>query len=72
MVMPMFTLQIHVVKHLVLCDFYRLGVLEHAVGQRRFTMIDVGNDAKVSNIFHSTFSDFSGKDTKKIAETISG
>ena len=49
-----FTLQFHVVEELLLhvasCD--RAGVLQHPIGQGRFAMVDVGNDAEISDPGH--------------------
>jgi len=30
----------------------RVGLLKHSVGQRTLPMVDMGNNAEISNIFH--------------------
>ena len=47
-------LQVHVVEELLLhvpCR-HRAGGLQQAVGQGRFAVVDVGNDAEIANVFH--------------------
>ena len=48
-----FLLQLHIVEHLALGNLDRVGVFQQAVSQGRLTVVDVCNDAKVSNMFHS-------------------
>ena len=45
-------LQIHIVEHLPFGHLNRIGKFQQAVGQGRFPMVDMGNDAKVSYMFH--------------------
>ena len=49
-----FALEVHVVEHLRLHIFgcHSVGVFQQAVGQRGFTMVDMGDDAEVSYILH--------------------
>ena len=51
-----FPLDVHVVQHLVLKISFiaDTGELDQPVGQRGFAVVDVGDDAEVSNIFHKT------------------
>ena len=48
---PPFPLQLHVVEELLLHIpiGHRAGVLQQTVGQRRLAMVDVGNDAEISD-----------------------
>jgi hypothetical protein len=52
---PSFTLQVHVVKELVL--FFSLGdgscKIEESIGQSTFPVVDVSDNAKIPNVFHS-------------------
>ena len=50
-----FTLQVHIVKHLSLRNLDGVRVLKQAVGQCRFAVVDMGNDAEIADIFHSSF-----------------
>ena len=51
----LFAFEFHIVKHLRLhftlveC----IGELQQAVGQGAFTVVDVGDDAKIADVFHS-------------------
>ncbi len=49
-----FTLKIHAVQHLVhhLTVGKRRSLFEHAVGQGRFTVVNMSDDAKISKMFH--------------------
>ncbi len=51
---PPLTLDIHVVKHLVLIgtDVTDTGPHDQAVGQCGFSMVDMGNDAEITNVLH--------------------
>ena len=44
------TLQIHIVEHLPLGDLNGLRLFQQAVGQRRLSMVDVGDDTKIPNV----------------------
>ena len=48
-------LEVHVVQHLILhfALVERIGLFEQAVGQSRFTVIDMSYDTKVAYVFHS-------------------
>ena len=48
---PPFPLQLHVVEELLLHIpiGHRAGVLQQTVGQRRLAMVDVGDNAKISD-----------------------
>jgi tRNA U34 5-carboxymethylaminomethyl modifying enzyme MnmG/GidA len=49
-----FAFEVHVVErlvlHLPLCN--GSSGLEEAIGQGAFAVVDVGNDAEISNVFH--------------------
>jgi hypothetical protein len=47
-----FALKVHVVEHLPVCDLNCVGKFEQAVSQSRLAVVNVGYDAKVSNILH--------------------
>ena len=49
------TLKVHVVEHLPLGHLYRLGELEQTVCQRRLSVVDMCDDAKVSYMIHAGF-----------------
>ncbi len=54
-------LQIHIIQHLPFCDLDRMSLLQKAVSQRRLTMVNMSDDAKVSDftdIIHALFSLF--------------
>jgi hypothetical protein len=46
--------QVHVIEHLCLLVLFGDGVciFQQTVGQGAFTMVDMGNNAKVTNILH--------------------
>ena len=50
---PLLPLQVHAVQHLLrhLAAGDGPGLLEQAIRQRRFAVIDMGNDAKVADLF---------------------
>ena len=54
---PTFALQVHVVKQLrfLFTSGYRLCSTKKSVGKRTFSVVNVCNNAKISNIFHSRF-----------------
>ena len=47
---PAFTLQIHVVEHLLLAfaQFYGIGAFENAVGKGGFSVVNMCNNAEVA------------------------
>ena len=47
-----FPFQLHLVQQLVLhlAGGHRAGDLDQTVGERRFAMIDMGNDRKIANV----------------------
>ena len=47
-------LQIHIVEHLILHlpNIHRIGELQQAVGYRRFTVVNMSNNAKISYLIH--------------------
>ena len=47
-----FAFQIHLIQQLVLhlAGGHRAGNLDQTVGERRFAMIDMGNDRKIANV----------------------
>jgi hypothetical protein len=49
-----FALEVHIIEHLVLkvLRVDGLGIFEQSVGKCAFTVVDMGNNTKVSNIFH--------------------
>ena len=49
-----FTLKVHIVKNLSLCLSVGNGIryLQQAVCQGAFTMVDMGNDAEIADVFH--------------------
>src|SRR5437870_1111642 len=49
-----FTLQIHVIKHLVLSVLFgnRMCILKQPVSERTFAVVDVSDDTEIANIFH--------------------
>ena len=51
---PTLTLQIHIIEKLILLFAFsnRTSCIEQTVSQGAFTMIDMGNDAKIPNVFH--------------------
>jgi hypothetical protein len=51
---PTLFLDVHRVKHLRLHVAVRKSAtpLDQAIGQRRFAMVDVRNDGKISDVFH--------------------
>jgi hypothetical protein len=51
-----FPLQVHVVEHLSLRHLNRVRTFQQSVSQRRFPMVDMGNDAKITYILHELFS----------------
>jgi hypothetical protein len=48
-----FLFEVHVVKHLALSNLDGIGELKQAVGKCRLSVVDVCNDAEVSNMLHS-------------------
>ena len=46
--------EVHVVEHLSLGYVYGLCCLQQTVGQRRLSMVDVGNDAKIPDFAAGT------------------
>jgi hypothetical protein len=51
---PPFPFQIHIVKNLILIFSFRncIGLLKEPVGQGAFTMVDVRDDAEITDIIH--------------------
>ena len=47
-----FAFQVHVVEHLALGHLYGARTFQQAVGQRALSVVNVGNDAEVADIFH--------------------
>ena len=47
------TFQIHIIKHLSFGHFHRLSILQQTVRQSRLTMVDMGYNTEISDIFHS-------------------
>jgi hypothetical protein len=48
--------KIHVVKHLILSVPFGdgSGKFKQSVGQGRFAVVDVGNNAEITNVFHGS------------------
>ena len=44
--------EVHVVEHLSLGNVYSLCCFKQTVGQGRFAMVDVSNNAKISDFLH--------------------
>jgi hypothetical protein len=51
------TLQVHIVEHLCLhvLSGHSVGVLKQSVGQGTLSVVDMGNYAEVSNVFHCRY-----------------
>ena len=49
-----FALKLHIVEKLALhvALRHRAGRLEQTIGQRRFTMVDVGDDGKIADVWN--------------------
>jgi len=47
-----FPFQIHIVEHLPFRHLYGVGILKQSVGDGRLTVVNVGDDAEISNILH--------------------
>ena len=47
-----FAFQIHIVKHLPFCYSDRLGMFKKTVGQGRFAMVNMGNNAEIPYMIH--------------------
>jgi hypothetical protein len=47
-----FFLQIHIIQHLSLCNLDRLGIFQQAVGQGRFTMVNMRDDTEIPYMLH--------------------
>ena len=49
-----FAFKVHIVKHLVdeFLVVKRMGEFQKAVGQGRFAVVDMRDDAKISDVFH--------------------
>lgn len=60
-----FSFQIHIVKQLLLLfsRSYSSRIIQQAIRKGAFTMIDMGYDAKISNVFHPRIFLCSNKDT---------
>ena len=60
---PAFAFQIHIVQKLIL--LFSLGncssKIQQTICQGTFTVVNVGNDAKVSDVFHTTPSFIAGQ-----------
>ena len=54
MVMPALALQIHGIQdlRLHLAGLEAAALLDEPIGQRRFAVIDVGDDGEIADIFH--------------------
>ena len=66
--------QIHIVQHLSLGHLDGLSIFQKTVGQGRFAVVDMRNNAEVSNMLHLTFNFLyliRCKDTKKMRWTTS-
>ena len=50
-----FFLQIHIIQHLSLCNLDRLGIFQQAVGQGRFTMVNMRDDTEIPYMLHQLF-----------------
>ena len=52
---PSLPFQIHIVQQLILLfsGSYCSGKVQQAIGKGAFAMVDVGDDAKIPNVFHS-------------------
>ena len=46
------TLEVHIVEHLSFGNLYGLRTLQQSVGEGRFAMVDVGDDAEVAYMLH--------------------
>jgi hypothetical protein len=59
------TFEIHIIKYLRLhlALVQSVGSLQQTVGQGRFTVVDMGYNAKISNFLHNR-----DKDSKKVAD----
>ena len=52
-----FLLELHIIEHLIELHFPlgdRTGALKQSVGNSRFAVVDVGNDAEIPYVFHSS------------------
>ncbi len=49
---PAFTFEVHRIQELILhlALLYRMGGFEEAIGERRLSVVDVGNDTKVPDV----------------------
>ena len=49
-----FTLQVHIIQELLLRISFgnRAGYFQQSIGKGAFPMVDMGNNAKISNLFH--------------------
>jgi hypothetical protein len=54
---PFFTFEIHIIQYLVHHFPFTdgIGSLQQSVGKGRFAVIDMGDDAEISDIFHQKF-----------------
>ena len=59
-------LQVHIVKHLALSNFYSLRVLQKTVCQSTFPMVYMGYDTEITYIIHAVYA-LGCKVKKKIA-----
>ncbi len=50
-----FFLQVHIIKHLSRSHLNSLGIFQQAVGQSRFTVVNMSNNTKIAYILHSEF-----------------
>ena len=53
-----FAFEVHVVEHLSLGNLYRVGAFEQAVGECRLAVVDMCDDAEISDVFHFIFTVF--------------
>jgi hypothetical protein len=62
---PSFPFQIHIVQQLILLfpRAYRTGKIQQTIRKGAFAMVDMGYDAKISNVFHPRIFLYNGKDT---------
>jgi hypothetical protein len=47
-----FLFKVHVVQHLTFCDLYSFCAFKQTVGKCALAVVDMRNNAKVSDVFH--------------------
>ena len=49
-----FFFKVHIVKHLSFCDLYGFCALQKSVGKCTLTMVNMSDNAKISDVFHQS------------------